>query len=208
MGAVLIFDAQAVAEAEDRDRSRTFSLAQMTANVLSLADLGGEADTAQADTRRWRTEWWDTITAYTLGGQYFWGGKGFGINLADDDGFQTVGLDDGIPQLRSPHNAHLTMLARSGVPGVVLWLLLHLAFAASLIRAYFQARRRGWHDRARVNLWLLAYWIAFIVNASFDVALEGPYGGIWFWCIVGAGLAAMRSQQVSERAWRLGIAPR
>jgi hypothetical protein len=29
-----------------------------------------------------------------------------------------------------------------------------------------------------------------MVNASFDVYLEGPTGGIWFWVIFGTGLAA------------------
>jgi len=30
-----------------------------------------------------------------------------------------------------------------------------------------------------------------MVNASFDVLLEGPMGGIWFWTVYGVGLAAM-----------------
>ena len=33
--------------------------------------------------------------------------------------------------------------------------------------------------------------IAFMINAAFDVFLEGPMGGIWFWTIYGVGLAAM-----------------
>ena len=38
---------------------------------------------------------------------------------SDDDGFQCD--SDGL--LRNPHNGHLTMLARSGVPGLLLWIL-------------------------------------------------------------------------------------
>ena len=30
-----------------------------------------------------------------------------------------------------------------------------------------------------------------MANASFDVFIEGPMGGIWFWTIYGIGLAAM-----------------
>jgi hypothetical protein len=40
-------------------------------------------------------------------------------------------------------------------------------------------------------LFLLAYWVAFMVNASFDVFLEGLMGGIWFWTLYGVGLGAM-----------------
>jgi hypothetical protein len=33
--------------------------------------------------------------------------------------------------------------------------------------------------------------VALLVNASFDVYLEGPMGGIWFWCIYGLGLGSL-----------------
>ena len=32
---------------------------------------------------------------------------------------------------------------------------------------------------------------ALLINASFDVFIEGPMGGTWFWAIYGAGLGAM-----------------
>ena len=38
---------------------------------------------------------------------------------------------------------------------------------------------------------LVAYWMAFLVNTSFDVFLEGPMGGIWFWTLVGTGLGSV-----------------
>ena len=34
---------------------------------------------------------------YTVFGDYFWTGKGFGINLADDDGFQTTVASTTVP---------------------------------------------------------------------------------------------------------------
>jgi hypothetical protein len=37
----------------------------------------------------------------------------------------------------------------------------------------------------------LSYWLAFMINVSFDVVLEGPHGGIWFWTVYGVGLAAL-----------------
>lgn len=44
---------------------------------------------------------------------------------------------------------------------------------------------------------MLAYWFAFMVNASFDVFLEGPQGGIWFWCLFGFGIALIEVQRHS-----------
>ena len=43
-----------------------------------------------------------------------------------------------------------------------------------------------------MHAWILVFWLAMVVNASFDVYLEGPQGGIWFWMIFGLGLAALR----------------
>jgi O-Antigen ligase len=158
---------------------REVSQRQLVENLDTILMRPGADDTAE-----WRLEWWETIRDYTIYGPYFWQGKGFGINLADDDGFQV--LEDG--SLRSPHNGHLTVLARMGAPGFVLWALLQAAFAATLIRACLRARRRGEEWWARRDICILAYWFAFVVNGSFDVWLESPQGGIWFWCLFGFGM--------------------
>jgi len=141
--------------------------------------------------RFWRIEWWRRIFDYTVFGDYFWTGKGYGINLANDDGFQV--LSGGL--LRSPHNSHLTFLARSGVPGFAVWVLLQGTFAVSLWTAYRRARRLGRDNWAVLNLWILCYWLAFMVNGAFDVFLEGPQGGIWFWCVFGFGMAVLEVQR-------------
>ena len=54
-------------------------------------------------------------------------------------------------------------------------------------------------------LFLLAYWLAFMINTAFDVFLEGPMGGIWFWTIYGVGLAALWLYRHDPAAldWRL-----
>ena len=40
---------------------------------------------------------------------------------------------------------------------------------------------------ARIAAWLFLYWVAMLVNASFDPYLQGPQGGIWYWTVIGAG---------------------
>jgi hypothetical protein len=82
-----------------------------------------------------------------------------------------------------------------GVPGLTLWVLLQVGFGASLLWSYLRARRRGATFWCQIDAWLLAYWLAMIVNASFDVFFEGPQGGIWFWSIFGLGLAAIGIQR-------------
>lgn len=157
----------------------------------------------QLNTRQWRLDWWRTIVDYTVFGEYFWTGKGFGVNLADSDGFQ-LSQD---PPLRSPHNVHMTFLARMGVPGVIAWTILQAAFALSVLRVFM---RQSVADSGK---WIqplagvvLVFWAAVMINSSFDVYLEGPQGGIWFWSVFGLGLALIgfdeeRGRSAETRIW-------
>jgi hypothetical protein len=64
-----------------------------------------------------------------------------------------------------------------------------------MLLAYLRAHMAGAWWWARVDLWILSYWCACLVNAAFDVFLEGPQGGIWFWSIVGLGIAVLELQR-------------
>jgi hypothetical protein len=83
--AVLLFT---VNPAVDLGLPRDISVAQLTQNVLSL--FGSEGGDVNEATKSWRSDWWGTIVEYTIHGQYAATGKGFGINLADADGFQVL----------------------------------------------------------------------------------------------------------------------
>lgn len=173
----------------DIGEARTISAQQVTENVMSV--FGKRTEEALEVTQEWRMNWWRDIVDYTFFGRYFWTGKGFGINLEEDDGYITLAGQES----RNPHSAHLAILARAGVPGLVMWILLQVLFAVRLFRAHQQARAVGATWWARVDAWVLAYWAAFLVNGSFDIYLEGPQGGIWFWCVFGMGLALITLQR-------------
>jgi len=169
----------------DLGYGRVISVEQLTDNVVSTFD--NSASSKLETTKSWRLDWWSDIIGYTFGGKYFLFGKGYGINLANDDGYQVLGDD----ALRSPHNAHMNILARSGVIGFGLWLAVHLTWFFTLLKYCLEARRRSMHNWHGIFSFLLAYWLAFMVNASFDVFLEGPMGGIWLWSVIGFGIGAV-----------------
>ena len=162
---------------------REFSAEQITQNVTSI--FSPQEGSQLEGTRNFREDWWHSIIRYTFHGPHFWGGKGFGINLADDDGFQ-VNADG---SLRSPHNGHINILARMGVPGFALWLTILGTFVITMLRARQLFLRHGDTLLAGMCAWVLVYWLAAVVNTSFDVYLEGPQGGIWFWCLMGLGIS-------------------
>ena len=194
---VVIFLVFGAAGAEVRVTSeRTLSLEQLETNIVSLFYPPASANTAASNTARWRMMWWKKIVEYTFGGPYFWTGKGYGINLADADGFRLSKENT----LRAPHNSSMSVLARSGVPGFALWVLLLGMFFVQMTLLVRRARREGHPVWSRVTLWCLAYWTATVVDSCFDVALEGPQLGIWFWCLMGFGIALQVSyrQQVGR----------
>lgn len=165
--------------------ARELSLDQLNDGFNSLIGDSGRRDLE--GTKNWRFTWWKEIVDYTFGGPYFWMGKGYGVNLAQSDGFQPGTYED---PLRSPHNSHLTMLARSGVPGLALWTGLQIVWAASMFIAHKQAKRLGLSRWGALFAWMLAYWMGFEVCAAFDVFLEGPMAGIPFWSLFGFGWGA------------------
>jgi hypothetical protein len=158
--------------------------------INGFASVVGTSDKSNLDgTKTWRLNWWHTIIDYTIEGPYFWTGKGFGVNLAEDDGYE-VGHELGGPPVRSPHSVNMTMLARAGVPGLVLWAVTLMGWFGMLFRMMIISRRHGDFRWSDIFLWIACYGAAIVIDASFDVALEGPMLGIWFWCLFGLGIAA------------------
>ena len=161
------------------DSRRQLSASQVVTGFTSV--VGGPSRGDQDATVQWRLNWWQTIVDYTINGEYFWDGKGYGINIALDDGFRTIrNTNEDGAITRHPHNITMNILARSGVPGLLLWLLFLAVFGGRLLLAALSRGERGDHA-----LWLLAYWMAFLFNAQVDVFLEGPMGGVWFWSLTG-----------------------
>jgi hypothetical protein len=174
---------------EGQKEGREIAIRQLVINATSVFTTSGSE---RADvTKEWRLNWWSDIIDYTVHGPYFWKGKGFGPNLADVDGYQVGDTESGAAPLRSPHNAHMTILARGGVPAFLLWIGVLGTWLIAVVRQLIQARKLRDDGWAGVFSLLLTYWMMMIVCSTFDVVLEGPVLGIWFWTIHGIGLAAL-----------------
>lgn len=135
--------------------------------------------------KKFRLKWWNTIVEYTFFGDYFISGKGYGINLADDDGFQT---DKVSHSLRAPHNIFMTYLARSGVTGLFLWIVLLFSWFVLMYNTMVHASLKKDDYTKKILLFLIAYNLSILISACFDPFLESPMGGVWFWVVFGLGL--------------------
>jgi hypothetical protein len=150
-------------------QGRKVGLDQLKENVMSIT--GSKAGTTLDDNKVWRLVWWGKIIEYTFGGEYFIQGKGLGMSLAEDDDITMNEEGD----LRSPHNFHLNVLARFGVPIFFVW--------CYWLFLNFKIFRKK--ELSSDSLIFVSIVTVFLLNASFDVFLEGPMGAFPFWTFVG-----------------------
>ena len=148
-------------------QGRTVSLSQITDNFTSI--VSSDIDGTLTDNKVWRLIWWAKIVNESFTLQHFFVGKGLGMSLAGNDILNT---DD---NLRSPHNFHLTILARFGYFVFIAWII----WLVSLFKPLFTRKLAG------KTLAITSILLAFIINGSFDVFFEGPMGAFPFWTFVG-----------------------
>ena len=149
-------------------QGRSVGLEQIKNNFSSI--VGGSTDATSEDNVVWRLVWWAKIIDYSFSSPNFFIGKGLGMNLATDDDIIT--LDD---TLRSPHNFHLNIMARFGVLLFLIWTY----FLIQIIKPILKKQLVG------KGLLIGCILLSFLINASFDVFLEGPMGAFPFWTWVG-----------------------
>jgi hypothetical protein len=162
-------------------QGRVVGLEQIKNNFSSI--VGGTTDATSENNVVWRLVWWAKIIDYSLSFPNFFIGKGLGMNLATDDDIIT--LDD---SLRSPHNFHLNIMSRFGVLIFMIWTY----FLIQLLRPLFKKQLQG--KRLLIGCILLA----FLLNASFDVFLEGPMGAFPFWTWLGLYLLTEDQESLVE----------
>ena len=148
-------------------QGRTISISQITDNFSSI--VSSDIDGSLTDNKVWRLVWWAKLVNESFTLQHFFVGKGLGMSLAGTDLFNPDEV------LRSPHNFHLTILARFGYFVFIAWVY----WLVLLFKPLFIKKLAG---KALAVTCIL---LAFIINGSFDVFFEGPMGAFPFWTFVG-----------------------
>ena len=170
---------------------RAFSASQLIANLASL--LGSKSSATLVGTENGRTQLWSLIYQKQVDDALLIRGSGFGPNLAYEVGvFESSPTDP----LRSPHNSHLDILARMGLLGLSLWIVLWLGWYRRLIRGCRRLAQRGLHVRRQVAVLCMMITTAILVSSFFDPQLEGAQVAALIWTAFGVGVAV-----TSFRGW-------
>jgi hypothetical protein len=164
---IIVYGVFATIEIDGDAQGRTISLSQITDNFSSI--VSSDIDGSLTDNKVWRLVWWAKLLNESFTIEHFFIGKGLGMSLAGND---LTSVDE---NLRSPHNFHLTIIARFGYIIFFIWVYwLYLLFK-HLFKKQLSGKMLG----------LTCILLAFIINGSFDVFFEGPMGAFPFWTLVG-----------------------
>ncbi|MBM3443367.1 MAG: hypothetical protein FJX83_00045 [Bacteroidetes bacterium] len=153
---------------QENFQGRSLGAAQLQQNITSIFSEEGEG--SLVDNRVWRLAWWYSIVSEATKPRNALLGRGIGENLALTS---DIRVED--ENLRSPHNFHLNVLARFGV----------IVFGCWIVWIWQHLRQLKDQGPNELNTLILIFFLAFIVNASFDVYLEGPMGALPFWSWLG-----------------------
>ena len=174
----------------------------MPDRFLKVANLDrfAEADPAKAEgTAEWRLIWWSRIYEQVMKRNPAFG-LGFGESLHVYHPLLESSEDEFV--IRSPHNFNVTIFARMGIVGVLLWATILFLGIGSLFARVWKGSINGTSytaaRRDELTFWILML-VCTVVNSSFGVLMEGPVLGIWFWFALGFALARSFSPEIEFR---------
>ncbi|MES1195043.1 MAG: hypothetical protein ABUL65_04050, partial [Opitutus sp.] len=150
--------------------------------VVSLTDPLGqntyssEDSLDKGDNNLFRYVWWRAVVDETMETNPLVG-LGFGHDLAARFVQEYLPAGGEEFSVRSPHNVLLTVFGRTGLAG----LLPFLVVMGLMARATLRAVRH--EPPGQAGLWCGAWVI--LVSACFGVLLEGPMGAVVFWTVLG-----------------------
>ncbi len=174
--------------------NREISVSQFSSNVESVFGGGGPQDSQLNGTVSFRTNLWNLVLDRTVLTGQLENGWGFGPNLGSD--FIPTHIDK---KLRNPHNSHLTVLARLGIVGLAIWLLMWISWLYVVMRRALLARvrRRPLTDfSGRLALLVGCGVASILVNAYVDPTLETPMVAVWLWSLFGFGVIAVSAERM------------
>jgi O-antigen ligase len=165
---------------------RDFSVSQLFANVASIGGAK-ESNNLNGTVQGRLTLWSETLQTQTSDDRLVYG-YGFGVNLAYLAGGVAQSGNLNSDPLRSPHNTYLDVLARVGVIGMSLWIVLWVGWYWRLVRGCRRLAQRGLYVRRRIAVLCLMAVTATLVGSFFNPSLEGAQAAALMWTAFGIGL--------------------
>lgn len=182
---------------------REISVEQLTENVSTL--VGQQASSELSGNITWRIRHWENI----------WRGVNLDVPLAGHGFGPNIAEIYDIPQteigLRNAHNSQLTVFARMGWIGLVLWNFMWVIWFYEVNATRRRLRSVGLDRLSGLGAWAMVGAVGSQVEAFFNPTIEAPPGSFWLWSIFGLGLfliIASRSRRPVSPTRRGGASSR
>lgn len=124
-------------------------------------------------------------------------GWSFGIPIVTIQMLREVGS---VAPTNDPHNSFLALFFRMGLVGLSLLVLITILFYKRCIIVMRHSTSAKTHDTLRVVLGCHFFLIGF---GFFNQMLESPHFGIWYWALMGIGMAVAAVEAKSMTPYRL-----
>jgi hypothetical protein len=150
-------------------------------HFMSIGGIESEGLEGAAGGVGLRLGWWlDLYERWTQNTKTFIFGLGYGFPLVD------FGIANGV-MVREPHNSYISVLARGGIIGAIMWSWMHFLLLRVWRRLYYSYGR--YNDMKGQNriLILMVYFVLIWVFAIGEDAFEKPFLTIpyyFFWGVI------------------------
>jgi O-antigen ligase len=155
-----------------------------------------------------RLDWWESIFDRMLADPFkLLLGLGYGIVLTDFRSDIDVAV-------REPHNSYITVLARTGVIGLICWVSMMVVLIRRWYQTFLECSRREWRVGQNRLMILMVFFICMWVLAIGEDGFEKPYNIVpfyFFWGIVlrfslhlEDGTIGPPAEPRVDRPWELG----
>jgi O-antigen ligase len=190
---VLIIGAISVSGIEIKGRlGRKISLDFIVSHFEAISGkASSEATESAAEGVPQRIGWWrDIYNRMRSSPRRIVFGLGYGIPLTD------FNVGNGVV-VREPHNSYISVIARLGVSGMLVWLLMQFSLYFSWWRVFRLCRRMEWIED-RNNLLVLAIFnVLLLITAVGEDGFEKPFYAIPYYLFFGV---ILRYSRILRRA--------
>lgn len=94
---------------------------------------------------------------------------------------------------RMPHNSSLSVLARLGVAGILVWIAFHFCLIRRFIGALRQRKRCADPLAAAFIVWAFLFYVLFMIGSFVEASFEFPSGAVPFYFFTGFSLGVLRT---------------
>lgn len=174
----------------DVNRADEASIASINKEIASIFDPD------KSGTASFRLLWWKILLDESFSNtKLLLFGRGFGPSLTiygDLDRKNFSRRNEEIAGLaKSPHNIIMTIFARMGLAGLLLWLVFNFLFFLKAIKGINLFRLKGDRENFAFVSWITCFFCMILVTSMFGVLLESPFIAIPYFFFMGLGLAIL-----------------